>query len=95
MARNKADRRRRSRADTSPPKPPQPDPVLHAAIKALHWRLSEGANRIADAQAALLRDQRTHAMDHLLALEPLVFEAERILSATFLLARETQGRMRS
>ena len=65
------------------------DPVLHAAIAALCWRLAEGATRIADAKAALHRGQNSRAMAHLFELEPLVFEAERILSATFLLAKET------
>lgn len=88
MARRSGSRGHRLRQDASPARQSPDDPVLGATIEALHWRLDEGATRIADAKAALRRGQTSRAMEHLFELEPLVFEAERILSATFLLAKE-------
>lgn len=89
MARRSGSRRHRLRQDVSPAKQAPDNLILGATIEALHWRLGEGATRIADAKAALNRGQTSRAMEHLFELEPLVFEAERILSATFLLVKET------
>ena len=89
MARRSGSRGHRIRQD-GPPARQAPDTlILNATIEALHWRLDEGATRIAGAKAALRRGQTSRAMEHLFELEPLIFEAERILSATFLLAKET------
>lgn len=88
MARMSGSRGHRLRQDASPARQAPDNPILGATIEALHWRLDEGATRIADAKAALRRGQTSRAMEHLFELEPLVFEAERILSATFLLAKE-------
>jgi hypothetical protein len=89
MASRSGRRRHRPRQDTLPPRQSPNYPILGPTIEALHWRLGEGATRIADAKAALCRGQSSRAMEHLFELEPLVFEAERILSATFLLVKET------
>lgn len=89
MAGRNGSRGHRLRRDASPARQSPEDPVLCATIEALHWRLAEGATRIADAKAALHRGQNSRAMAHLFELEPLVFEAERILSASFVLAKET------
>jgi hypothetical protein len=89
MARRSGSRRHRPRQDTLPARQAPDNPILGATIEALHWRLGEGATRIADAKAALCRGQSSRAMKHLFELEPIVFEAERILSATFLLVKET------
>lgn len=65
--------------------------VLAATIAAMGWRLREAATRIDEAAAALGRGDGRRALDRLFEIEPLVFDAGRVLSATFLLARETNG----
>lgn len=63
--------------------------VLSTAIEVMGWRLREAATRIDEAAGAVARDDLDLALDRLREIEPLVFEVERVLSAVFLLARET------
>lgn len=65
------------------------DAVLAASVVAIRWRLEEAATRIVEVDGALDRGDRDRALERLLDIEPLVFEVERVLSAVFLLARET------
>ena len=65
--------------------------ILHASIASLQWRLTQSATRIGEAGDAMSRGQLEHAMERLFEIEPLLFEAERILSALFILAREGDG----
>lgn len=65
------------------------DAVLSASVMAMRWRLEEAATRIVEAAGALGRGDRDRVLERLLDIEPLVFEVERVLSAVFLLARET------
>lgn len=63
--------------------------VVSTAIEVMGWRLREGATRIDEAAGAVARDDLDLALHRLLEIEPLVFEVVRVLSAVFLLARET------
>ena len=69
------------------------DAVLSASLMAMRWRLEEAATRIVEADGALDRGDRDRALERLLDIEPLVFEVERVLSAVFLLARETHRKI--
>ena len=65
------------------------DAVLAASVMAMRWPLEEAATRIVEADGALDRGDQERVLERLLDIEPLVFEAGRVLSAVFLLARET------
>lgn len=65
------------------------DAVLAASMMAMRWRLEEAATRIVEADGALDRGDRDRALERLLDIAPLVIEVDRVLSAVFLLARET------
>lgn len=62
--------------------------ILRASIASLHWRLTQSATRIGEAGDAMKRCMPEQAMERLFEIEPLLFEAGRILSAVFILARE-------
>lgn len=69
--------------------------VLAASVDAMQWRLRETAVPIDEAADALSWGDRKRALDRLLDIEPLIFEAQRILSAASLLAHETTIRATS
>jgi hypothetical protein len=64
------------------------DPVLVASVRAMDWRLAEAAARIGEASDAIGRGQAQRAMERLFDIEPLIFEAQRILSGVFVLIGE-------
>lgn len=64
--------------------------VLAASVMAMRWRLEQATTRIVEAGSALDRGDQDRVIERLLDIEPLVFEVERVLSAVFLLARETR-----
>lgn len=84
-------RQKRSRNGSSPMDNTATDPravILTSSIALMNWRLKEAAARIVDAADAVDRGDHDRAVEHLFEIEPLVFDAQRILSAVFLLAKE-------
>jgi hypothetical protein len=63
--------------------------MLSTSIDVMRWRLREAATHIDEAADAMDRGDPDRALDRLLEIEPLVYEVERVLSAAFLIARET------
>ena len=85
------DGKKRSRNGSSRSEATTVDPraaVLTSSIALMRWRLKEAATRIGDAADAADRGDHDRAVEHLFEIEPLVFDAQRILSAVFLLAKE-------
>lgn len=64
---------------------------MSTSIEVLGWRLREAATRIQEAVDAMGREDPDRALDRLLAIEPLVHEVGRVLSAVTLPARESRS----
>lgn len=62
--------------------------VVGSTVTLMRWRLQEAATRIGDAADATARGDYDRAVEHLLEIEPLVFESQRLLSAVFLMTKE-------
>ncbi len=63
--------------------------IVSTSIELMGWRLREAATRIDEAADAVGPDDPDRALDRLFEIEPLIYEVERVLSAVFLLARES------
>lgn len=88
MSRKKRSQNNRSRQDGTTTAPRAM--ILASSVALMDWRLKEAAAHIGDAVDAIARGDHDRTIEHLLEIEPLVFESQRILSAVFLMTKEAK-----